>query len=392
MVAPDPRSYAALQLDKDREATLDFPDLLPRKHTRMAESPLAYLRGAAPLFYALLADHPELAEGPDGTGWLVGDAHLENFGAFRTAHADEAVAFDVNDFDEAVIGPFRFDVLRLLTAAILGGRELGSNGAASLALCQALLDGYVSVLGSGVAPTNRPPAVQRLLDKVATRSHRDLLDRRTELRGSTRRFSRGDRYRDLDPAMVPKAEAAFASYVARLDPERKLDRSHFAVEDVAFRVAGVGSLGTLRIAILARGKGQPDSRWIFDMKREGVPAAQALVPVQPENPAERVFAANTACLQSPPRMMGITELDGQPLFVRRLLPQEDKLDLTHLKAAELPDLARYLGGLLGMAHHRGARQLPAAPWTDAERTGLVQRAIVIAGVHEASYLSMCHTL
>src|SRR4051812_46660953 len=104
MVAPDPLRYAERQLTRDVAATQPYPELLTRKLARMAASPFGYLRGAAPLYYELLAEHPELAAGPSGEGWLVGDAHLENFGAFRTADAagTEAVVFDVNDFDEAV--------------------------------------------------------------------------------------------------------------------------------------------------------------------------------------------------------------------------------------------------------------------------------------------------
>jgi uncharacterized protein (DUF2252 family) len=356
---------------------------------------LGYLRGAAGLFYELLSDHPELAAGPDGEGWLVGDAHLENFGAFRSqdGRGSEAVVFDVNDFDEAIIGPFRWDIVRLLTSVILGGREIGSDGRQSVLLCSAILDGYVPALCQGSAMNAVPPGVRRLLDKVERRTHKDLLDRRTERTASGRRFVRGDRYRELAPGLVAKAHAAFAHYVDRLDPGRTQARDHFVVEDVAFRVAGTGSLGVLRIAVLTRGKGEPDSRWIFDMKAQGSPAGQMLPGAAPElqPPAERVLRATRACLAHPPRMLGSTELDDSSLFVRRLLPQEDKLDLTRLLPAELPELARYLGALLGHAHRRGAVRTPAALWTAAERALLTEHAIVIAGLHEAAYLALCKT-
>src|SRR6187402_2626212 len=148
MYSPHPLLFAERQLARDRAATQAFPWLWPRKLARMTASPLGYLRGAAALFYELLADHPELAAGPAGEGCLVGDAHLENFGAFRTAdgRGAEKVVFDVNDFDETIVGPFRWDVVRLLTSVILGGRELGSNGKQSVALCSAILEGYAPAL------------------------------------------------------------------------------------------------------------------------------------------------------------------------------------------------------------------------------------------------------
>src|SRR5512141_2058782 len=48
---PDPIALAQQQLDRDRSATARFPGLFERKLARMAASPLAYLRGTAPLFY-----------------------------------------------------------------------------------------------------------------------------------------------------------------------------------------------------------------------------------------------------------------------------------------------------------------------------------------------------
>jgi uncharacterized protein (DUF2252 family) len=390
MFIPDALLCAQRQLARDEAATLAF-GLLPRKLERMTGSPLGYLRGSAALYYELLHEHPELAAGPDGEGWLVGDAHLENFGAFRSADSTggESAVFDVNDFDEAIVGPFRWDVVRLLTSVILGGRELGSNGKQSVLLCSAILDGYVPALCQGQQPESTPPPVRRLLDKVEHRTHKDLLDGRTERAGDGLRFVRGDRYVDLARDLVPKAHAAFELYVERLDPDRKLVRNHFVIEDVAFRIAGTGSLGGLRVAVLTRGKGQLDSRWIFDMKAEGAPAAQLLAGAPKESPAERVLHAALTCLVHPPRMAGTSDLDGLPLFVRRLAPQEDKLDLTRLRAEELPELARYLGARLGLVHRRGAQTALPSPWTAADRAQLTEHAIVIAGLHEAAYLALC---
>ncbi len=393
MVAPDPIRYAQRQLAHDVAATKSYPQLLQRKLARMAASPFGYLRGAAALYYELLAEHPELGEGPSGEGWLVGDAHLENFGAFRTADAQgaEAVVFDVNDFDESVIGPFRWDVTRLLTSVILGGRGLGSSGQQSVQLCRSLLDGYVPALCDGQTPKRAPLSVQQLLGKVSSRDRKALLDQRTERVGHGRRFQRGPRYEELVPELLPKARAAFQRYVELLDPERRISRDHFEIEDLAFRIAGTGSLGGLRVAVLTLGKGDVDSRWVFDMKVEGAPSAQALTQ-HTEVPAERVLMAARACLLNPPRMVGTTELDGLSMFVRRLLPQEDKLDLTRISATELPELARYLGVLLGSVHRRGARTLPDAHWDDTALAGLTERAIVVAGLHEAAYLALCNTL
>ena len=86
MLAFDPVLLAKRQLAGDRAKTARFPGLYERKIARMSASPLAFLRGAAPLFYEILSKRPDLARGPAGEGWLTGDLHLENFGAYRPDH------------------------------------------------------------------------------------------------------------------------------------------------------------------------------------------------------------------------------------------------------------------------------------------------------------------
>src|SRR5678815_362037 len=101
---------------------------------------------------------------------------------------------------------------------------------------------------------------------------------------------------------------------------------------------------------------------------------------------DSVVSGVRACLERPPRMIGSSEIAGTPLFVRRLLPQEDKLDLSRVDPAELEGVAAYLGTLLGRAHHRAATLRPSAPWSEADQDALIDRAIVLAGLHEAAYL------
>jgi uncharacterized protein (DUF2252 family) len=400
MLSIDPVRLARRQLEQDRERTARFEHLLDHKIGRMTASPLAFLRGSAPLFYDLLERYPKLAKGPWGDGWLVGDAHLENFGAFRpdalwaTKRAgkraeNDAVVFDLNDFDEAVEGPWRLDVLRLLTSIVLGGREVGADGPKTLVLCDVLLHSYVGAVFHRRAAAVIPPVVAALVDKVRRRSRKQLLDGRTRIVGGHRRFVRGKRYREVTEKTRAKAERAFAKYVARL-PDTHLAPEHaLEVIDVAFRVAGTGSLGCMRLAILVRGKGGDDGAWIFDMKEEGSPAAAHLVRVPPLEPAERVCAAVRACVARPPRMMGQTRMRGSSMFVRRLAPQEDKLDLRALKTEDLVPLASYLGALLGAAHRRGTKRPPSRKWSAGECEGLLENALALAGAHEAAYLAYC---
>ena len=83
------------------------PELVPVRYGRMMVSPFTYYRGAALPMASDLAGTP-------ASGLAVqacGDAHLSNFGIF--ASPERRLVFDINDFDETIMGPWEWDVKRL---------------------------------------------------------------------------------------------------------------------------------------------------------------------------------------------------------------------------------------------------------------------------------------
>ncbi|HVY28982.1 MAG TPA: DUF2252 family protein [Polyangiaceae bacterium] len=389
------RRLAERQLELDRQRTQRFPALLARKRARMSASPLAFLRGAAPLFYEILAADPELAQGPEGFGVIQGDAHLENFGAFSPAVRDDSgwkkghATFHLNDFDEATFGAWRWDALRLSTSLILAGRELGQNGTSVLELCEQLLASHSEFAFEARSLPTAPQPVAQLIERVDGRTHKKLLDDRTEEHGDLRRFVRGERYFDLPEALAREVPGALLLFAERTADKGGPKPEQLELLDVAFRVAGTGSLGSLRVAALTRGKGGDDGGWLFDLKEQPGSSLDVLVPrpVTGSRAAE-VEEAFRSCVEQPPRMLGTSRLGETDVLVRRLTPQEDKLSLNRLESKQLGPLAVYLGALLGAAHRRGKKG-EFAPWSEAERASILRRAITLAGIHEAVYLELC---
>ena len=85
----------------------------------MAASPFGFLRGSCAVMAWDLAHTPV-------TGLAVimdGDAHLNNFGLYGTPQRD--VVFDLNDFDEGTIGPWEWDLKRLVASVNVAARENG---------------------------------------------------------------------------------------------------------------------------------------------------------------------------------------------------------------------------------------------------------------------------
>jgi uncharacterized protein (DUF2252 family) len=396
-----PASLAERQLAGDRQRTKRFDGIFERKIERMRVSPLAFLRGSAPLFYEILAARPDLARGPAGVGWIAGDLHLENFGAYRADEhsfekghkSGERVVFDLNDFDEAIVAPWRYDVLRLVTSVILGGRAAGEDGVGAIALATALLDAYVATACESARPATAPRAVLALIEQVRSRTRLQLLDARTVAVHGRRVFRRGPRYRDLAPAIVKGATKAFANYIESLPEDARPTPAQAEITDLALRIAGTGSLGCLRVAVLVTGKGGVDGGWIFDMKEEDTPALGDLAHA-PKGvaAADRVITGMNACLEHPPQMAASTKLRTTSMLVRRLAPQEDKLAFQRLPPGDLPAIAAYLGSCAGAAHRRGATRPTKKPWTQDERAHVIENAIELAGLHEATYLAFCRRI
>jgi len=129
--AQAPRStLAKLDLSGDRDpiALLQSQDpsrlaeLVPVRYGRMLASPFAFFRGAAVVMARDLASSPRSGLEVQ----LCGDAHLLNFGTFGSP--ERALAFDLNDFDETLPGPFEWDVKRMAASFEVAGRDRGFTG------------------------------------------------------------------------------------------------------------------------------------------------------------------------------------------------------------------------------------------------------------------------
>jgi uncharacterized protein (DUF2252 family) len=395
-----PCALADRQIELDRDAAGHTAALLRQKKSRLATSPHGFLRGSAPLFHRILTTRPDLAAGPAGMGWIAGDMHLENVGAYRN-DADQVV-FALNDFDDGTIGPLHLDVLRLSTSVILAGRGFHATGADSIAFVERLIGAYLAARSGSAAPPE-PEPVRALVDKVKNRSRQDLLDKRAPLdKSGRRRFERGERYLDLPPDIVPRIPEILAAYVAALGPRAPGKAAKWVVEDAAQRVAGNGSLGVLRIALLVRD--HDDGERLIELKECRASSTEALFQpplVRWTHHAERAVQAANGLLAAPPRHLAAFEAAGRSFAGRRLFPQEDKLALDKLvldrpaseaaqARAAITGLVQLVGHLLGAAHAHGVAALgepPPQPWNDREVAALVDHAIELAGMMESVYLA-----
>lgn len=354
------------------------PERVTRKYRLLADNPFAFLRGTCHLFYQ---DYPADAEfNRSPPAWVCGDLHLENFGAYK---GDNRLSyFDLNDFDEAVLAPSSWELSRFLVSVLVAADTLKVGPAEAVRLCQCFLDAYAASLAEGKARwVERATAegmVRDLLRDLRLRERPAFLDRRTDIKKGKRRLRLdGVKALPVNQAERDKVTQFMAGYAAtRPAPD------FFRVLDVARRIAGTGSLGLERYAILVRGRGGLDGNFLLDLKIANGSALAPYVPlVQPawRSEAERVVAVQQRMQAIAPAFLSAVSIGRESYVLKELLPQQDRLALEQWggKLRRLESVMRTMGGIVAWSHLRsGGRQgsANADAWIDYGRNAAQWRA------------------
>lgn len=331
------------------------PERLQRKYVAMRHDPFTFLRGTCHLFYEQLPEAKWLAKAPPV--WVCGDLHLENVGSYKGDN--RLVYFDLNDFDEGALAPASWELVRLLTSVHMAAGSLHLSDAQADHLCRDFLDTYAAELRSGKARwVERDMAtgmVGDLLQGLRGRLRPPFLDSRTIRKGKHRSLRiDGRRALPVTDKQREKVVALIDSMASREDTPR-----FYRVLDVARRIAGTGSLGVDRFAILVEGKGSPDGNYLLDLKQA---RPSSLVPHldvrQPawRTDAERVVAVQARMQAISPAFFRAVDMGRKSYVLRGLQPSEDRLALADWrgKLERLEGVLQTMGKLVAWAQLRSS--------------------------------------
>jgi uncharacterized protein (DUF2252 family) len=340
----------------------------------MAASPFAFYRGAAAVMAHDLA--PTAVTGVNAV--ICGDAHLNNFGLYGTPQKD--VVFDLNDFDETVIGPWEWDLKRLTASVNLAARENGMNRRERDAAVHRCSVGYRTNMdrlqSMGVLDTwylhaypgtdnvltsmnAKTTAVTTKAMKKAAQSTNASLLQKVAVKGADGKWS----FRE-DPPILTRIDAktreaviaSLESYANTLPRERKFMLSRYRVADVAHRVVGVGSVGTRAYLVLLFGNGDSDPLFL-QVKEAIVPALAPFLPkmsTEFDHQGKRVVSGQHALQASTDFMLGWTEIGPLPYFVRQMKNMKGSIPLEWLSGSSFNYYAWGCGALLARAHARSS--------------------------------------
>jgi len=303
-----------------------LPELVRLKHQKMRLSPFVFFRGTCHLFYEDWPVRSPLNTAP--LVWLCGDLHLENFGTYK---GDNQLAyFDLNDFDEAVLAPAAWDVTRFVTSLLVAAPELSMTRREADKLAALYLTTYAQTLAAGqIRTVERPTAVgmvRRLLHALKRRQRSEFLDQHTVTAKHGRRLK-------LEEGHLLAATRAERAYVAeRIEQFGRHQREpgFYKVLHVARRVAGTGSLGLHRYAVLVEGRGSPSGNYILDLKEMVESALRPYLTVpQPAwaSEAERAVEVQRRVQGTPPALLSALKMENRAYSLRELQPLQDRVNL-----------------------------------------------------------------
>lgn len=353
-------------------------ELLPVRYERMRASPFAFLRGSAVVMAADLARTP--ASGP--VVQSCGDCHMANFGSY--ASADGIAVFDINDFDETYSAPYEWDLKRLGTSLVLASEEGGASEKQAQQNAFLMVKTYQAEMArlSTMSPLevwsdriDLAAAIEDFSDKHTRKSIRSRLEARLasarEHFGLVSFDKAVPHFRNKPPLVMrlpgedDTIREAFARYVATQPPERRVLLSRYRLQDIVFKVVGVGSVGTYcAIGLFATADGETLLLQIKEAQ-ESVLAAH-FSGAHFENQGQRVVAGQRIMQASSDSFLGWTHSEGlsgrkrksafdgahRQFYVRRL--KDSRLAAIGADVAQegLDDYARLCGRALARAHAR----------------------------------------
>ena len=308
------------EFNKDR-----LPDMVQIKYRAMAENMFRFYRGTCHLFYEDLHKAKNFPASP--TVWICGDLHLENFGSYKSDN--RLVYFDLNDFDEAALAPALWEVARIITSIFLAFEILKIDKKKALKMAQLFIKTYANTLSNEKAYyIERKTAkgiVQTFLTVVNRRGPKKLLNKKAVIKKKTTAL-KIDNEKHFEIEGMLKREL-----INHL--EQWLINNHdgpynFRVADVAFRIAGTGSIGLKRYIFLLEST-KDDNYLLVDMKQATETSlAPYLKTPQPkwEHHAERIVKTQKRMQNMPPALLSALQFQDEMYLIQELQHEKDSID------------------------------------------------------------------
>ncbi|MCT7660945.1 DUF2252 domain-containing protein [Mycobacterium deserti] len=343
------------------------PDGFRTKFRKMAAEPFAFYRGSACVFYAdVAAREDRWADDRTSRVWIQGDLHTENFGTYMDGEGK--LIFDVNDFDEAYIGHFTWDLQRFAASVALMCWQKALSDAEISGLIDTFIRAYVDQVrwflhtdddaSFSLNLDTARGAVLTALQSARLSTRSDLLNRITRVDEWDRRFRDSSGVRRLDEGEREKVADAFDRYLETIPKTKRFQGITYDIKDVVAKSGhGIGSAGLPTYTVLIEGFNQAlDNDAVLSMKQGNVAAPSRVVTDQKvheffRNHGHRTAVSQRALQAHADPLLGYTDIDGTGFVVSELSPYDADLEWSELtEPDELAEVVSQLGQAVAKVH------------------------------------------
>src|ERR1019366_8908755 len=260
--------------------------------------------------------------------WLCGDLHLENFGSYKGDNG--LVYFDLNDFDEAILGPLLWDIVRMTTSILLAFDSLKITDKEALKAVNIFLDILTKTLFEGnaryIEPTTATGIVKKFLNVVSDRSQKELLKEKAKfIKDKLQLDKRLHKQLKIDKELKKELIENFIPWMK----SNNAPPNDYKVLDVCFRIAGTGSIGAGRYLFLIQKVKGSEKFMLIDMKQA---TPSSLLPynhiTQPvwKSEAERIISVQKRMQNISPAQLSVNMFKGQSYVMQEMQPTKDRIN------------------------------------------------------------------
>jgi uncharacterized protein (DUF2252 family) len=338
------------------------------KYRKMAKDPHAFYRGTACLFDAdVSAMDDSFVDDRTSRIWIHGDLHVENFGTYLSSQG--LLVFDVNDFDEAYLGHFTWDLMRFAASLALTCWQKALPEEEVRRLVARFARAYLQQINHYLTTdddtdfalhldTATGPVLESLQDARKIR-RAEMLDEMTSVQDGVRLFHDHTSVRRLGKGEHARVMAAFERYLDTIPAAKRFERDLFYdVRDVVGKSGfGIGSAGLPAYNVLVEGFSQAlDNDVVLSMKQANVPALRRFVDSAEidryfEHEGQRTVVSQRALQAHTDPLLGHTTLDGVGYVVAEVSPYEVDLEWGDLtEPGEIAEVVEQLGRATAKIH------------------------------------------
>ncbi|MFD1672615.1 DUF2252 domain-containing protein [Agrilactobacillus yilanensis] len=353
-----------------------LPELIPLRNARMAVNEFAFFRGSVELM-----DHDLVRGYNSGIPAIIcGDAHIGNFGFF--ASPERQLLFDLNDFDEAGINYWEWDLKRLLVSILLAGKNNQFESEKIIKLLRKVSKTYRKGLTAAydqTALTRFYPknSVAQMMAFVDDETNKNLLDHiiaKAQNRNSeqvVKKYTTTDTYGQLqfkenpprsthpNKAISKRIVKAFGDYRQTVRTDVALLLSQYHITDIIRHSVGVGSFGSLCYLILLTNN---DGSHLVLQVKEALPTRKrrnedhkALTLQIEANEGQRIIDCQKILQSASDPFLGYFQANEKNFYVRQFRDMKESIDLTKLTWPQFKSYVKICALILANAHSQSPR-------------------------------------